>query len=77
MNLNQSQDKFPHSILFSRIFAHLLHSKPEDELVQILYKKVYENLIEEIDAVDNGIDVCSEGTPRYQITTTLSQRVGR
>jgi len=60
-----------------RIFAHLLHSKPEHELVQILYKKVYENLIEEIDAVDNGIDVCSEGTPRYQITTTLSQRVGR
>jgi len=60
-----------------RILSQLLHTKTEDELVQVLFKKIYENLMEEIDAVDNGIDVWSEGTPRYLITTTLSQRVGR
>lgn len=29
----------------------------------IIYDKVYENFVEEVDAVDNGIDVC-EGEPR-------------
>jgi len=61
----------------TRILALLLDSKPEDKLVQILFKKIYENLMEEIDAIDNGVDVCSAGTPNYIVSTTLSNRVGR
>lgn len=41
----------------------------------MLYDQVYENFIEEIDAVDNGIS-CYDGQPRYKITSTISRRVG-
>lgn len=60
-----------------RILSQLLDSASKDSFVQVLFKKIYENLMEEIDAIDNGIDVCSEGTPRYIVSTTLSNRVGR
>ncbi|NWI13981.1 MYG1 protein, partial [Crypturellus soui] len=36
--------------------------------------QLYENFVEEIDAVDNGI-AQRDGEPRYAITTTLSARV--
>lgn len=42
----------------------------------ILYKKIYENFIREIDAIDNGVPIC-DGEPRYQITTSLSSRAER
>uniref|UniRef100_A0A8D0FU05 MYG1 exonuclease n=1 Tax=Strix occidentalis caurina TaxID=311401 RepID=A0A8D0FU05_STROC len=35
---------------------------------------LYENFVEEIDAIDNGI-AQAEGEPRYALTTTLSARV--
>ena len=73
--INHGSPPFP--VTPFRILSQLLRTKLEDELVQVLFKKIYENLMEEIDAVDNGIDVWSEGAPRYLITTTLSQRVGR
>lgn len=38
--------------------------------------KVYENFIEEIDAIDNGVDQF-DGEARYKITTNLSARVGK
>ena len=63
--------------LLSRILSQLLDSPLKDPFVQIIFKKIYENLMEEIDAIDNGIDVCSEGTPKYLVSTTLSHRVGR
>ncbi|KAI7795556.1 putative UPF0160 protein MYG1 [Triplophysa rosa] len=37
--------------------------------------QMYENFVEEVDAVDNGISQC-DGEARYSITTTLSARVG-
>lgn len=46
-----------------------------DNVVTQMYDKVYENLIEEIDGVDNGVSL-TDGVPRYKVTTTLSQRVG-
>lgn len=36
---------------------------------------MYENFVEEVDAVDNGISQC-DGEPRYSVSTTLSARVG-
>lgn len=47
---------------------------PDD--VKIIYKKVYENFIEEIDAIDNGIPM-TDDEPRYKIRTNLSARVGK
>nr|XP_013189938.1 unnamed protein product [Amyelois transitella] len=44
--------------------------------LQIIYKKVYENFIEEIDAIDNGVPMTQE-EPKYNIRTHLSRRVGR
>ncbi|CAK1545426.1 unnamed protein product [Leptosia nina] len=46
------------------------------EDLKIIYKKVYDHFIEEIDAIDNGVPIASE-EPRYKINTHLSARVGR
>lgn len=37
--------------------------------------QLYENFVEEVDAVDNGISQC-EGEARYAVGSTLSARVG-
>lgn len=47
-----------------------------DENLKVIYKKVYENLIEEIDGIDNGVPMTVE-EPKYRIRTHLSARVGR
>jgi uncharacterized UPF0160 family protein len=44
--------------------------------LDICYQRVYKDFIEHIDAIDNGISV-SEGPPRYRVSSTLSDRVGR
>lgn len=47
----------------------------EDNL-KVVYRKIYENLIEELDAIDNGVPMTEE-EPKYKIRTHLSARVGR
>ncbi|XP_063832641.1 MYG1 exonuclease [Ostrinia nubilalis] len=47
----------------------------KDDL-KLVYKKVYENFIEEIDAIDNGVPMTAE-EPKYKIRTHLSSRVAR
>uniref|UniRef100_A0A1E1WQN8 Uncharacterized protein n=1 Tax=Pectinophora gossypiella TaxID=13191 RepID=A0A1E1WQN8_PECGO len=47
---------------------------PED--LRLIYKKVYENFIEEMDAIDNGVPM-TDDEPRYKIHTHLSARVGK
>lgn len=39
-----------------------------------MYKRIYEYFIEEIDAVDNGVNATEE-KPKYHVTTTLGGRV--
>ncbi|XP_057217562.1 UPF0160 protein MYG1, mitochondrial isoform X2 [Triplophysa rosa] len=58
-----------------RVLAELTQLKQEDRQLEALYDKMYENFVEEVDAVDNGISQC-DGEARYSITTTLSARVG-
>lgn len=48
----------------------------DPENLVLIYKKVYENLLEEIDGIDNGIPMTDE-EPKYKIRTGLSARVGR
>lgn len=49
----------------------------DDNVLDKLYLKVYKSLIEEIDAIDNGVEMFEGGgEARYRITTNLSSRVG-
>lgn len=50
-------------------------SKLSDKGVKVVYEKIYEYFIQEIDAIDNGIMIC-DGEPKYRISTNLSSRVG-
>jgi len=45
------------------------------EQVEEVFDRVYDDFIEEIDAVDNGVAQTDEA-PRYRVSTTLSKRVG-
>lgn len=59
------------------VLSQITGDSMNDDDLQKLYDKVYEKFVEEIDAVDNGIDQYDfDGEPRYQVTTTLPQRVG-
>ena len=46
------------------------------QLTEKVFDKVYENFIQEIDAIDNGIST-HDGEGRYSISTNLSSRVSR
>ncbi|KAK0049345.1 UPF0160 protein MYG1 mitochondrial-like isoform X1 [Biomphalaria pfeifferi] len=56
------------------IIAKQLNLPADDHITKVIFDKVYENFMEEIDAIDNGINQ-AEGELRYQITTNLSSRV--
>lgn len=45
-----------------------------ETLVDVCFRKLYKGFIEHIDAIDNGVSVC-EGVPRYNISSTLSDRI--
>ena len=49
------------------------HSAHDEKLVEILYDKLYETFVREIDAIDNGIEIAENR--KYEINTNLSARV--
>ena len=57
-----------------RLIAQLIEKKEDDPLVEKIFDKVYEKLMEEVDANDNGIPT-HDGKARYAVTTTLASRV--
>jgi len=57
-----------------KVISQILTTKDDDDVTNKIYDKVYENFIQEIDAIDNGISQ-SDNEPRYSITTNLSSRV--
>lgn len=56
------------------IISKIIGREKTDKIVNIIYDKVYENFIEEIDGIDNGVPQF-DGEPKYHITTNLSSRV--
>lgn len=42
-----------------------------------MFLNVYEGLVEELDAIDNGIPMYAEGIPKYRINTHVGARVHR
>ncbi|XP_033120510.1 UPF0160 protein MYG1, mitochondrial-like [Anneissia japonica] len=55
------------------VVAEVLGLSKENARVAAIYDKIYENFMEEIDAIDNGVSACQE--PKYIIHTGLSSRV--
>ena len=58
-----------------RVLESVLGSPQEPELLKNLYNYCYENFIQEVDAIDNGVPMF-DGEPKYRINTNLSARVG-
>ncbi|KAK1445145.1 metal-dependent protein hydrolase like protein [Babesia gibsoni] len=48
----------------------------DEETIDELYKAVYDNFIQAIDAIDNGVPIANPPL-QYRITTDISSRVGR
>lgn len=48
------------------ILCKIFEVKKDDAVVDLIYAKVYENFVQEIDAIDNGVDQY-DGEPRYFI----------
>lgn len=59
-----------------RVIREMVNQDMNTKELEIIYKKVYENFIEEIDAIDNGVPIADQ-EPKYKIRTNLSSRVGR
>ncbi|XP_029358369.1 MYG1 exonuclease isoform X2 [Echeneis naucrates] len=57
-----------------QLLAQLTQLKEGDKQLEVLYDKLYENFVEEVDAIDNGISQY-DGEARYSISTNLSARV--
>ncbi|MED6235373.1 UPF0160 protein myg1, mitochondrial [Ataeniobius toweri] len=57
-----------------RLLAQLTQMEEDDRQLEVLFDKLYENFVEEVDAVDNGISQY-DGEARYAVSSTLSARV--
>ncbi|CAJ0577137.1 unnamed protein product, partial [Mesorhabditis spiculigera] len=57
------------------IIAEVLKIDQDDPRVNIFYRRLYETFVEQIDAVDNGIQQY-DGVPRYLSSDSISARVG-
>lgn len=58
-----------------RIIEQILDLNPKNPIIiDVIYEKMYENFVEEIDGIDNGINQTEE-TPKYRINTHISKRV--
>ncbi|NXX39321.1 MYG1 protein, partial [Tricholaema leucomelas] len=62
--------------LGTQVLAQLLAQPEDSPTVTALYDQLYEDLVQEIDAIDNGVAL-GEGQPCRALSTTLSARVGR
>ncbi|XP_066603036.1 MYG1 protein C27H6.8 [Prorops nasuta] len=58
------------------ILKNVITEVISDSDIDIIFKKIYNSLIKEIDATDNGLPMC-DGEPAYRIVTGLSSRVAR
>lgn len=60
---------------FGRKMLDAVASDVSEENKDLIYRRLYEYFMEEIDAVDNGVNATEE-KPKYHVTTTLGRRVG-
>eukprot|EP00239_Pterosperma_sp_CCMP1384_P004963 CAMPEP_0197844618 /NCGR_PEP_ID=MMETSP1438-20131217/1619_1 /TAXON_ID=1461541 /ORGANISM="Pterosperma sp., Strain CCMP1384" /LENGTH=355 /DNA_ID=CAMNT_0043455531 /DNA_START=107 /DNA_END=1177 /DNA_ORIENTATION=- len=60
---------------FGREILQSLYPALQGPRLEAVYVKLYKDMVEGLDAIDNGIEVASE--PRYREGTGLSARIGR
>ena len=48
-----------------------------EDALTLLVAKTYEGLIQEVDAIDNGVDIAGGAAPAYKVSTDLASRVKR
>lgn len=59
-----------------RLIQQEMQDQNDQTMLDVLYKKVYENFIEALDAIDNGISQYDTDAPsKYSSRTDLSSRV--
>lgn len=58
------------------IIRHLAPANTKSNVIKIIFKNVYFKLIQEIDAIDNGVPM-TQDEPNYTISTGISSRVNR
>lgn len=56
------------------VISEIINEKSNSEKTSIIYDKMYEHFLQEIDAIDNGIST-HDDPGRYYISTNLSSRV--
>ncbi|XP_063978967.1 MYG1 exonuclease [Diachasmimorpha longicaudata] len=59
-----------------QIIREMLPEIIDDDDIHSIFKHVYDSLIKEVDALDNGVPMF-EGEPKYRIKTNLGARVSR
>lgn len=59
-----------------QIISEMLDIIDDKEQVEIIFDRLYESLIQEVDGIDNGVEMF-DGEPRYRINTSLDDRVRR
>lgn len=63
---------------FGKEVIERLSGETNPPTIDLIYEELYEELIEGIDGIDNGIDQYpSEVAPNYRNSTTLSARISR
>jgi len=65
---------FGREILKELLKKETLTDDEREHLLEILFNKLYDSFVQEIDAIDNGIDIGEN--LKYKISTNLSARVG-
>ncbi|CAF0733046.1 unnamed protein product [Adineta steineri] len=65
---------FGEEILKELLKKETMDDSVRDHLSKILFDKLYENFVQEIDAIDNGVDIGEN--MKYRISTNLSARAG-
>ncbi|KAF4678328.1 hypothetical protein FOL47_000057 [Perkinsus chesapeaki] len=61
---------------FGREMLRTVYGVAEDRKLDILYRKLYNDFIESVDAIDNGVPIAEEAA-RYRVFTDLASRVSR
>ena len=58
------------------ILQHYCNTTFEESTLHMLWMKMYDGFVEEVDGVDNGVNPYS-GDAKYIVSTSISKRVSR
>jgi len=62
--------------IIRKLLAEEIGGNVSDGEVEVLYNKCYDDFIEHVDGIDNGVQAYEGGTKMYYVSTSMSARVG-